>query len=131
MASRQKEFQMGFFDKLLGGGHSRGHSDRHGKGQGNSHGSHGGSHGGSHHNDQQNHRDIPSIQDNSWGRSGGQMPPITASFIACIQCGVANDLTSRFCKQCGKPLQNVQCEGCNAEVRPDVKFCGQCGKSRY
>jgi|GEM_PF-1817005 len=120
---------MGFFDKLLGGGHSRGHGDRQGKGQGNSHGRHGGSYG-SHHDDQQSRRDIPSIQDNAWGTSGGQKPPVTANFIACIQCGVANERTSRFCQQCGKPLQIVQCDVCNAEVTPDAKFCGQCGKSR-
>ncbi len=113
---------MGFFDKLLGGGHSRSHGDRQGKGQGNSH--------GSHHNDQQNRRDIPPIQDNAWGTSGGQMPPVTSNFTACIQCGVTNNQTSRFCQQCGKPLQIVQCDGCNAEVAPDAKFCGQCGKSR-
>ena len=46
--------------------------------------------------------------------------------MGCGQCGFENDAESRFCGDCGAPLE-VTCPGCQATVRPGLKFCTQCG----
>ena len=53
--------------------------------------------------------------------------------FACPACGAANPLTSKFCKECGSPIE-VQpiekpmfCSACGAKNPPGTKFCGGCG----
>lgn len=48
--------------------------------------------------------------------------------VNCPDCGTANDVDSKYCKECGKPLRKV-CPYCNADVNNDSKFCPKCGRS--
>lgn len=114
---------MGFFEKLLGGGHDRGHSNKHGN-------SHDSSHGGSH-GDQRYRQDAPRPIDNRWGTSGAASPTVATTTVACHSCNMANDSSARFCQQCGKSLLLITtCRGCNSALKPDAKFCDQCGVAR-
>lgn len=51
--------------------------------------------------------------------------------IKCPNCGAEVPKDSRFCPQCGKPLEEVkpQCPNCGADVPAGSKFCNQCGKA--
>ena len=54
-----------------------------------------------------------------------------AQGIVCPKCGAAAALGTKFCGQCGTPLnQKVFCTNCGAEMAPGMRFCGQCGKER-
>ena len=48
--------------------------------------------------------------------------------LICPDCGTGNEIDSKFCKECGKPLRKT-CPYCNAEVGCDSKFCNKCGRS--
>jgi len=49
--------------------------------------------------------------------------------IACPNCNNSNPQTSKFCGNCGKPLQPQKkvCPGCGHQSDPSIKFCGNCG----
>ena len=46
----------------------------------------------------------------------------------CSKCGAGNAAGSRFCNQCGTPL-NKRCPTCNFENDPEARFCSQCATS--
>ncbi len=46
--------------------------------------------------------------------------------MQCDQCQFENPPQMKFCGQCGTGLR-LLCAGCGAEVPPGFRFCGQCG----
>lgn len=56
----------------------------------------------------------------------------------CISCGKLNQPDSRYCNNCGKPLEIIRppsrrpkfCRYCGASMRPGSKFCPNCGRPR-
>jgi hypothetical protein len=46
----------------------------------------------------------------------------------CPRCQSANDLSARFCNQCGGPLEESLCASCRHPNAPGARFCGQCGR---
>jgi len=47
---------------------------------------------------------------------------------SCPQCGVALGAPSKFCPECGAPLQKDRfCNSCGGKIPPTVKFCPECG----
>lgn len=58
----------------------------------------------------------------------------------CSECGAKVTKESKFCMECGKPLEEknnetiedtqstVNCPYCNAKITPEDKFCTECGK---
>jgi class 3 adenylate cyclase/predicted ATPase len=44
----------------------------------------------------------------------------------CTQCGTSNDVSRKFCRECGARL-GVACPSCAAVETGESKFCGQCG----
>jgi len=46
--------------------------------------------------------------------------------MRCTSCGFANPEGSKFCIECGTPLQN-RCPRCGHDNLPQAKFCGECG----
>ena len=48
--------------------------------------------------------------------------------MQCSQCHTENREGSRFCAQCGGPL-NRACPDCGFGNYPNAKFCGGCGKT--
>lgn len=48
--------------------------------------------------------------------------------LTCPACGAANEAGSKFCDQCGGPIdQPITCPDCGAENEAGSKFCDQCG----
>lgn len=45
----------------------------------------------------------------------------------CPYCLHVVDASSKFCRSCGKPINNVKCVKCGAELVSDAKFCKKCG----
>ena len=45
----------------------------------------------------------------------------------CAACGHHNDVDSRFCDSCGKPLSRT-CASCGAANDADARFCDSCGQ---
>jgi len=57
----------------------------------------------------------------------------------CSECNTEIKPGSKFCKECGKPVEDtpeqtkdittptVHCPNCNAELIPEQKFCTECG----
>ncbi|EFM10625.1 von Willebrand factor type A [Paenibacillus curdlanolyticus YK9] len=50
--------------------------------------------------------------------------------MKCSQCGVTNESTNHFCKQCGNDLTKVSCQQCGTALQADSAFCGNCGTPR-
>jgi class 3 adenylate cyclase/tetratricopeptide (TPR) repeat protein len=48
--------------------------------------------------------------------------------MLCTNCGSDNQLTRRFCRECGHPLSLI-CSSCGASNDPADNFCGECGKA--
>ncbi|MBA2641924.1 MAG: zinc ribbon domain-containing protein, partial [Actinobacteria bacterium] len=46
--------------------------------------------------------------------------------LLCPSCGSANELSRKFCGECGTALAQA-CPSCGAANAPAVKFCGECG----
>ena len=46
--------------------------------------------------------------------------------MKCVRCERANPPSSKFCLECGAPL-DVRCSACAARLPPDAKFCNECG----
>jgi predicted ATPase/class 3 adenylate cyclase len=46
--------------------------------------------------------------------------------MICPNCQTANDQGSRFCKNCGNPLQSA-CPRCSTKITADARFCANCG----
>ncbi|HEU4389556.1 MAG TPA: SPFH domain-containing protein [Blastocatellia bacterium] len=61
---------------------------------------------------------------------GGQAP---AQMQPCPKCGTANQIGSKFCGNCGGPMQvaaaTVECPKCHTQVQAGSKFCSSCGQS--
>lgn len=59
-------------------------------------------------------------------QSGGSSTRAT-----CPKCGAANSTGSKFCNECGAPMevssQTVPCVKCGAPLQPGMKFCNECG----
>lgn len=52
------------------------------------------------------------------------------SQIICPKCGSQNNITNKFCNNCGNKLVlTVVCPHCGKEIPSGMKFCGECGKS--
>src|SRR5712691_10755281 len=47
--------------------------------------------------------------------------------MRCARCGSENPERTKFCGECGAPLNN-RCPSCEAENPPPFKFCGECGR---
>lgn len=52
--------------------------------------------------------------------------------IKCAKCGADLDANSRFCNQCGTPVEQkevstISCPVCGAILSADSKFCNSCG----
>jgi hypothetical protein len=118
---------MGFFERMarnMMGGHGSSHGGKHGARQG---GGHHGNVGG-------------------YGAHGGGYPPPpppssggqTGSVTICAKCQAPGTPGSRFCGQCGAPLEAANpvasgannCTACGTAFAPESRFCGQCGASR-
>ena len=49
--------------------------------------------------------------------------------IKCTSCGATVLSTDKFCKQCGKSIEQIaKCTSCGETVLSTDKFCKQCGK---
>lgn len=52
--------------------------------------------------------------------------------MRCGNCGTENSDSSRFCLECGSPLERKEkakaCARCGAELAPNLRFCIQCGQ---
>src|SRR5580698_10068621 len=46
--------------------------------------------------------------------------------MTCPSCKFDNPSASRFCEQCGTPLE-LKCPQCSATVSAGARFCGACG----
>src|SRR5580693_10160254 len=46
--------------------------------------------------------------------------------MTCPSCKFDNPSASRFCEQCGTPLE-LKCSRCSATVSVGARFCGACG----
>jgi len=46
--------------------------------------------------------------------------------VTCEQCGKVDDSGSKFCRQCGSPL-DLACPGCGTHQRAGKRFCTKCG----
>ncbi|MGE5226540.1 MAG: adenylate/guanylate cyclase domain-containing protein [Planctomycetaceae bacterium] len=44
----------------------------------------------------------------------------------CAACGTENELSRKFCMECGAPLARA-CPSCGSPNPPQSKFCGECG----
>ncbi len=50
--------------------------------------------------------------------------------IICHKCNTDNDISAKFCNNCGASLKkSVKCSECGELNDPDAKFCDNCGKS--
>lgn len=50
--------------------------------------------------------------------------------VQCPRCGAQNPATSKFCAECGSPLNvagTSKCPSCGSDVLPGSKFCPSCG----
>ena len=48
--------------------------------------------------------------------------------IKCSSCGTLNSKDSKYCKSCGKQLENTKkCPKCGKEVEKDSTYCSNCG----
>ena len=52
--------------------------------------------------------------------------------IKCAKCGTDLDANSRFCNQCGAPVEQqeastITCPVCGVTLSADSKFCNSCG----
>lgn len=64
-----------------------------------------------------------------------QQPPVGQAqvMVLCPKCGFQNPQTSKFCGNCGTPLQaqqtqgGVNCPKCGTANAPGAKFCSNCG----
>lgn len=65
------------------------------------------------------------------GRTPGtKATAASAATCSCPKCGCENGTTSRFCSDCGQPLNSSatdRCKGCREPLSPGEKFCTQCG----
>lgn len=49
--------------------------------------------------------------------------------VRCHKCNEENDVSAKFCNECGTPLaKSKQCTSCGELNDPDAKFCDNCGK---
>jgi class 3 adenylate cyclase/predicted ATPase len=48
--------------------------------------------------------------------------------MRCAACGTENRTGSRFCDNCGSPLESA-CPNCGAPNRSDARFCATCGQA--
>jgi len=46
--------------------------------------------------------------------------------MRCASCGVENPTGTKFCGECGTPVEN-HCPHCGFENLPLTKFCRDCG----
>lgn len=52
------------------------------------------------------------------------------NMVKCNKCGNMIPSGSKFCSECGSPVQvNKFCSNCGNQVPADAKFCSNCGKS--
>jgi len=49
---------------------------------------------------------------------------------ACAGCGESSPPGSKFCLECGKPVEreNTNCAKCGETLAAGAKFCGECGE---
>jgi DNA-directed RNA polymerase subunit RPC12/RpoP len=48
--------------------------------------------------------------------------------VTCPKCGASNAAGTKFCSNCGNPLQaTIKCPQCNTEIPAGTKFCPNCG----
>ena len=53
--------------------------------------------------------------------------------VKCVQCGVANKSSDKFCVGCGAAIipadktKDNSCSACGAELKEGAKFCSRCG----
>ena len=62
---------------------------------------------------------------------GGEDGSVSSGRIVCPHCGAENRADARFCRKCGRPLEEKVrkvCPSCGSEVDPDDAFCPHCGK---
>ena len=52
--------------------------------------------------------------------------PAPAATAACGNCQAAVTVGSKFCPECGTPMQK-HCTNCNASLSATAKFCAECG----
>lgn len=60
-------------------------------------------------------------------KSASAPPPAKgSSTVECTSCGESNPPGSKFCLECGKPLE-VACAACAERVPANARFCNHCG----
>ena len=47
--------------------------------------------------------------------------------INCKSCNCKNEISNKFCLNCGTNLKKLECPKCQAELKKSDKFCSQCG----
>lgn len=106
-----------FFRRLLGDHHDD-HHRRHG---------HHGDHHGDHHDDHHEYYEEP----RPYRYGEPRTTPRPSNIITCRRCNASNDVSHKFCYECGDRLQKnpVVCPKCNNTVMGHAKFCQQCGTS--
>lgn len=59
----------------------------------------------------------------------GAFAEVDSKNIVCPNCKTENDRNNKFCKNCGKLLNNKKvCLNCRKELTGDMLFCPYCGK---
>ena len=104
---------MSFFKNLMGnlGGH-------HGQT------SHGGGHGGQSNVTHQGRSNPQSYNAGNYSNQTNSQP----SWIPCKKCNQVNEVTAKFCQNCGVSMNN-NCRFCGIDNTVGSKFCGNCGKN--
>lgn len=65
------------------------------------------------------------------GQGARSAPDVALPPIFCLQCGVKNSASQRFCESCGEVLpaagEEMRCPNCSSVVALTARFCGRCG----
>ena len=62
------------------------------------------------------------------GTANAQIASKGMQTVRCSSCNAENPQTSKFCGNCGKPLETKKtCPKCGQQSDSGIKFCGNCG----
>jgi membrane protease subunit (stomatin/prohibitin family) len=53
---------------------------------------------------------------------------VASKTAPCLQCGAEISASAKFCSVCGAKQEKQRCPNCQAEIAPGAKFCGACGE---
>lgn len=114
-----------FLKYILGGYHDDEHDHHHRYGHHDHH------HHDHHHHDHHHHDHNHDYYEDPrlYRYEEPRVSPTKSRMIICERCGVSNDISHKFCYECGNKLQKtpIACPKCNTPVMENVRFCPQCG----